>query len=454
MQSIHARLALMPSGWQKDVSVFFENGFIKQINNEFSATARSVDILLPAPVNLHSHTFQRALSGLTEARHPTLNDSFWTWRELMYIFIAQLKPEHVGAIAEFAFMEMLETGFAAVAEFHYLHHNVDGQPYDDIAEMAGRIIHAADRSGIGLTLLPSLYMQGGCDGRDLIGGQRRFGCSLDLFENLFSKTSSHIEAGASDHKLGVAPHSLRAVTPDALAQLESICPTGPIHIHLAEQKSEVIEVLNHLGSRPAEWILNNLNVDHRWCLIHCTQMTESETKLIAKSGAIVGLCPITESNLGDGVFNGTYFLDSHGRFGIGTDSNVHISLWHELATLEYSQRLSEHRRSALASLSQSTGRTIFDYATKSGATASGRNSGEIMEGKLADFIVLSADNEYLCHRENDQILDSLIFCGRGRSCITDVWSAGRHVVVNGRHKDRDRIVQAYRTTLGQIKQTF
>ncbi|MEQ8255643.1 MAG: formimidoylglutamate deiminase, partial [Roseovarius confluentis] len=398
------------------------------------------------------HAFQRAMAGLTETRGPDPRDSFWTWRKLMYRFLDRLTPDHVQAIAELVFMEMLEAGYGAVAEFHYLHHDIGGAPYTDLAEMAGRITQAAQDTGIGLTLLPVHYMQGGCDGRALEGGQRRFGSDLDLFARLHADSAALVANGPDDFAIGVAPHSLRAVPPEALAQAQSICPDGPIHMHLAEQVAEVEEVEAHHGARPVEWLLDTAPIDDKWCLIHCTQMTDAETRALAQTGTVAGLCPITESSLGDGIFNGTAYRDAGGRFGIGSDSNIHIALWEELATLDYSQRLRDRSRAAMATADHSTGRVLFDAATRAGAQAAGRASGQVAEGQLADLIAVSTDNEFLCNRTGDVVLDSLIFSGRGRACVTDVWSAGRHMVKDGRHADRDRITRAFLdvvTTLGQ-----
>ena len=239
MPKIYARQALTPDGWAYNLCVEISDGRIGRISNDKDGRHQSVDLLLPAPVNLHSHAFQRAMAGLTESRGPDPSDSFWTWRQLMYRFLGQLTPEHVQAIAELAFMEMLEAGYGAVAEFHYLHHHIDGAPYHNLPEMAERIIAAAQQTGIGLTLLPVLYMQGGCDGRKLQGGQKRFGCDWDLFGKLHDESTTALSKGPDDHDMGIAPHSLRAVTPEALARIREICPDGPIHMHLAEQLGEV-----------------------------------------------------------------------------------------------------------------------------------------------------------------------------------------------------------------------
>ena len=452
MSKIHARQALTPDGWVHDLCVEISDGRIERISGDKSGGHRSVDLLLPAPVNLHSHAFQRAMAGLTESRGPDPRDSFWTWRKLMYRFLDQLTPEQAQAIAELVFMEMLEAGYGAVAEFHYLHHDNGGLPYHNLPEMAERIVAAARQTGMGLTLLPVLYMQGGCDGSALQGGQKRFGCDWDLFGRLHEGSAKAVSKGPDDYSIGIAPHSLRAVSPDSLSRIREICPNGPVHMHLAEQIAEVAEVQAHLGARPVEWLLANVEVGPDWCLIHCTQMNDAETHGLATTGAVAGLCPITESSLGDGIFNGIVFQDSGGRFGVGSDSNIHIALWEELATLDYSQRLRDLGRAAMATADQSTGRILFEAAASAGAQAAGRSSGQIAEGKIADLMAVSTDNEFLCNRLGDTVLDSLVFTGRGRGCVTDVWSAGRHMVKDGRHIHRDRIVARFIEVTNQLGQ--
>ena len=452
MQKIHAHLALTPKGWVRDLCIEVEDSRIAQVSNGLPKDHYSVDLLLPAPVNLHSHAFQRALAGLTETRGPDPQDSFWTWRKLMFRFLDRLTPDQVQAIAELVFMEMLEAGYGAVAEFHYLHHDIGGQKYSNLPEMAERITAAAQRIGLGLTLLPVLYTQGGCDGRALTGGQKRFGCDLDLFARLHDESAQLMMEAPKDYAIGIAPHSLRAVKPEALTRILEICPHGPIHMHLAEQLAEVDEIEAHFGARPTEWLLDNADVNGTWSLIHCTQMTEKETRDLASTNAVVGLCPITESSLGDGIFNGTDFHDAGGQFGIGSDSNIHIALWEELATLEYSQRLRDRSRAAMATQDRSTGRNLFEAVTQAGAQAAGRQSGSISEGQFADLIAISTDNEFLCNRSGDKLLDSLIFSGRGRTCISDVWSAGRHMVQDGLHVEHERITKQFVKVSKQLGQ--
>jgi formimidoylglutamate deiminase len=450
MTIIHARQALTAQGWADNAEIVIgSDGRIDRLGAQSGTPDTVLDLALPAPVNLHSHTFQRAMAGLTETRGPDPKDSFWTWRALMYRFLDRLTPDDIEAIAAQAFLEMLEAGFGAVAEFHYLHHGPDGVPYDDIGETSARIVAAARMAGIGLTHLPVLYTQGGCDGRALLGGQKRFGNDPEDFARLFERAGSLVAAAEADFELGAAPHSLRAVTPDQLAQVIALTD-GPIHMHLAEQVAEVEEVEAFLGARPVEWLLGSHAVGPRWCLVHCTQMMEAETRALAETGAVAGLCPITESSLGDGIFDGVRYLRAGGRFGIGSDSNVHVALFEELCTLEYSQRLRDRGRAVLARPEQSTGSVLFEQSAASGAQAAGRAGGVLAEGRLADILGIGTDNEWLCDRRGDAVLDGLIFGGHGRDCITDVWSAGRHVVKDGRHVERDRIVSGFREVMVRL----
>src|SRR6056297_1265155 len=440
MQILTADQALMPTGWQQDVEIRIgDDGRIVSVAPMTARAATHADMLLPAPLNLHSHAFQRAIAGLTEARGPDPADSFWTWRRQMYRFLDRLDPDHVEAIAAMVFMEMLEAGYGAVAEFHYLHHTVNGQPHDDPAEMSARIVAAAQGAGIGLTLLPVLYQWGGCDARHLGDGQRRFGSTPDSFARLHEGAARHLARhGHPDDRMGVAPHSLRA-------------GDGAVHMHLAEQVAEVEEVEAHTGARPAAWLLDNHEVDARWCLIHCTQMTPDETTRLAATGAVAGLCPITESNLGDGIFDGVRYLGAGGHAGVGSDSNVHIALFDELRTLEYSQRLRDRSRAALATEGASTGRRLFDMAFAGGAQAGGRDAGRIAPGASADLVALDTDNEWLYNRTGDAALDTAIFGGHGQTCVTDVWSGGRHVVQAGRHIRRDAIRARFRAAMAALE---
>lgn len=443
---IHAETALLPEGWAKDVLVTLRDGRIAAVGRGAAADAR-VGCLLPAPVNLHSHAFQRAMAGLTERRGAGA-DSFWTWRDLMYRFLDRLTPDDVQAIAAQVMVEMAEAGYAAVAEFHYLHHRPDGTPYDDLAEMAGRIIAAADQTGLGLTLLPVLYQRGGLDGRALGAGQVRFGNDEARFHALWQAAQKALAALPADAVLGVAPHSLRAVAADGLRLAADL--GGPVHIHVAEQQAEVDEVLAHSGARPVEWLLGNMPVDARWCAIHATQMLPAETGALARSGAVAGLCPITEANLGDGIFDGARYLAAGGAFGIGSDSNVRIALSEELRLLEYSQRLRDRGRAVLATPERSTGRVLYQGAAQGGAQAAGRASGAIASGLWADLVALDTAHLHLDGLAGDDLLDAFVFAGDDR-LVSDVWAAGRHIVQGGRHIARTAVAARFRSVMRGLR---
>ena len=454
METLWAEQALTAEGWQCGVRVEIGgNGRIAAIDPGCPPQGQRTGILLPAPVNLHSHAFQRAMAGLTEQRGPDPRDSFWTWRRLMYRFLDRLDPEEIESIAAFVQMQMLEAGFAAVAEFHYVHHQPGGTPYDHLAELSCRIVAAASETGIGLTLLPVLYQYGGGCGQALQPGQLRFGNPPDRFARLHEEAGAAVRTLAADARTGVAVHSLRAVDPEGLAFAAALAPRAPLHIHAAEQTAEVEEIEACLGARPVEWLLANTGVDERWCLVHATHMTPRETAALAGSGAVAGLCPITEASLGDGIFDGATWLARGGRFGVGSDSNIRISLAEELRMLEYSQRLRDRARAVLARPQASTGRTLFEAAARGGAQAAMRDAGALSPGRLADLVALDSGAADLNGKKGDTLLDSFIFAGDDRM-VTDLWSAGRHVVKDGRHIRHDRITRRYIRVINRSKDTL
>ncbi len=450
MSTIWARMALLENGWKQGVCLEIgEDGSIASITVDQPPQGLQASILLPAPANVHSHAFQRAMAGLTERRGPDPRDTFWTWRQLMFRFLDRLTPDHVEAIAAFVQMEMLEAGYATNVEFHYLHHQPGGAPYDDLAEMSGRITAASAQTGIGLTLLPVHYQYGGCDRRALGPGQIRFGNDFERFARLHEGAARHLSHLPADSNLGVAPHSLRAVQPEDLKAARRLAGGRPFHMHLAEQIAEVDEVLAAWGKRPVEWALEAIEPDSACCFIHCTQMQPHETEALARSGAVAGLCPITESNLGDGIFDGLRWFDAGGAIAVGSDSNIRISLSEELRTLDYSQRLRDRSRAALASPDRSTGRRLFEAVCEGGARAAGRNSGAIAVGRLADLVALDGGAVDLAGRAGDTILDCFIFAGDDRM-VTDVWSAGRHMVHGGRHIAREAIIARYLGAMAEL----
>ena len=441
--------ALLAEGWARDVRLELDGGRISHVAAGVRPEAGDIrcGVALPGLPNLHSHAFQRAMAGLTEARGPSA-DSFWSWRELMYRFVGRLQPDEVEAIAALAFMEMLETGFTRVGEFHYLHHAPDGRPYANVAEMSERIAAAATETGIGLTLLPVFYAHAGFGGAPPSDGQRRFITDVDAYARLLEASRAAV-AGMPDAIVGAAPHSLRAVTRSELAAVSD--GAGPVHIHIAEQVKEVEDCVAWSGARPVEWLLDNVAVGARWCLVHATHMTADETVRLARSGAVAGLCPITEANLGDGLFPAPAFLDGGGAIGVGSDSNVRIDAPEELRLLEYGQRLTARARNVLAGeAGASTGASLYRRALAGGAQALGQPAAAgLAQGGPADFLTLDTGHPDLAGRQGDAILDAFVFAG-GSRLVQDVWRSGRKVVEDGRHQARTRIVARYRTTLERL----
>jgi len=355
-----------------------------------------------------------------------------------------MTPDQVEAVAAQLYVEMLEAGFSRVGEFHYLHHDRDGKSYASIAEMAERVAAAAAETGIGLTLLPVFYAHSSFGGAAPNEGQQRFINDVDRFGRLLEKSRECVSK-LEQAVVGVAPHSLRAVTPEELTAVAAMAPDGPVHIHVAEQVKEVEDCLTWSGARPVEWLLANAKVDQRWCLIHATHMTEAETVGMAKSGAVAGLCPITEANLGDGTFAAPLFTENGGRFGVGSDSNVLIGLPDELRQLEYSQRLAHRARNVLAVAGGSTGRALFDAALDGGGTALGAGPSRIAAGASADFVSLDQSHPSLSGKTGDAILDAWIFANGSR--VDCVWVHGKKQVSGGRHARREAIACRFRKVM-------
>ena len=448
MTTLFASQALLPYGWANNVRITFDAGRIAAVSHD--ATPAPGDerqaILVPAMPNLHSHAFQRGMAGLAEMRGAS-TDSFWSWRETMYRFALTMTPAQVEAVAGQLYVEMLEAGFGRVGEFHYLHHDRDGKAYANIAEMGERIAAAAHASGISLTLLPVFYAHSTFGGAPANEGQRRFVNNADRFARLLEASRAAVSR-LDQAVVGVAPHSLRAVTPDELEAVTAMAGNAPIHIHVAEQVREVEDCLAWSGARPVEWLLANVPVDRRWCPIHATHMTEAETDALAASGATAGLCPITEANLGDGTFAAGRFLDSGGHVGIGSDSNVLIGVADELRQLEYSQRLLHRQRNVLGRANGSTGRRLFDAALTGGAAALGAGPTGIAAGNSADLVSLDADHPTLAGKAGDAILDAWIFAGGTK--VDCVWVRGTKQVEGGRHVRREAIAAAFRTVMRQF----
>jgi len=449
MTTIFGEQILTTDGWRNNVRLHVTDGRIRSVEADTApSTGDEVHgVIVPSMGNLHSHAFQRGMAGLAETRGPTA-DSFWSWRNVMYHFALTMTPEQMEAIAAQLYVEMLEAGFCRVGEFHYLHHDRDGRPYSNLAEMAERIAAATAETGIELTLLPVFYAHSGFGGAAPIEGQRRFINDLDRFAALLEACQG-LEKHNPAMVTGIAPHSLRAVTPDELGVITSLPFEGPIHIHAAEQVKEVEDCVSWSGQRPIEWLLDHAGLSERWCVIHATHMTEAETAALARGGAIAGLCPITEANLGDGIFPASAFIDAGGRFGVGSDSNVLIGLSDELRQLEYSQRLGMRARNVVAESGGSSGRRLFEGALAGGAAALRCKTG-IGEGLPANLVSLKA--RHPVSLKADRILDSWIFANGAE--IDSVWVGGRKLVEGGWHMHRDSVAQRFRKAMGELLSEF
>ncbi|QIG98919.1 formimidoylglutamate deiminase [Bradyrhizobium sp. 6(2017)] len=450
MTRLHFAFALLPSGWASDVQVAVASGTIASVTPGVAATAGDErhQVAVPGLASLHSHAFQRGMAGLAELRGDT-TDTFWTWRETMYRFALEMTPDDVAAVATLLYVEMLERGFTRVGEFHYLHHDRDGSPYANPAEMAVRIAEATEASGIGLTLLPSFYAHSTFGGAAPHAGQRRFICSVDQFAALMAASREVIRKlpGAN---IGIAPHSLRAVSPDELAAIIPLAGPDPIHIHAAEQVREVEDCLAWSGQRPVEWLLEHAPVNQRWCLIHATHMTDQEVVALARCGAVAGLCPVTEASLGDGIFSAREFLAAGGRFGIGTDSNVLVGVADELRQLEYGQRLKHRERNVLSGRpGASTGRALLDHALAGGAQALAQTRTGLVPGARADIVTLDTAHPSLAGRSDDAVLDGWLFAA-GADAIDCVWAGGDKVVAGGRHRLRARAREQFNASIRRL----
>jgi formimidoylglutamate deiminase len=434
VEQYFARDALLPRGWARDVVLSVQDGDIVAVTPGTDGKALAGPVL-PGMANLHSHAFQRAMAGLTEVR-ASPQDDFWSWRELMYRFVERITPEQAQAIAHFLYIDMLRHGYTGVAEFHYVHHP---------SGMLERHLEAARAAGIAITLMPSVYRWSGFGAKPLQERQRRFESDA---QGVLSQFNGFKSALTADVRLGVAPHSLRAVDPAALRALVAALPAdAPIHIHAAEQTQEVDECLAALGKRPVHWLLDNFDIDRRWCLVHATHLVADEVSGLARSGAVAGLCPTTEGNLGDGIFPLMAYRAAGGRYGVGGDSHVSRNPAEELRMLEYVQRLAARKRNLVVSAtSSSVGTTLWQEAAAGGGQALGRRMGALAAGHRADVVVLDGNHPDLDGRSGEAAANALLFCG-SEGLVRDVMVGGRWVVQNRRHASEEAAALAYKGAL-------
>jgi formimidoylglutamate deiminase len=456
VQKLWSASALLPEGWAKGVEISIDyTGDITQVLTDAPySDGERIGTLIPGIPNVHSHAHQLAMAGLGERAGQTVDtakDSFWTWRKVMYHYLERIQPKHLFRISSQLYLEMLKAGYTSVGEFQYLHHDFHGNPYDDPAEMSLQCMSAAASVGIGFTALPVLYRYGGFGETEPLEGQRRFLNNSDEFVGIVGS----LQAASRENPnttVGIAPHSLRAISKSLLNDVLSSCDNNlaAIHLHIAEQTREVDECLAWSQQRPVDWLFDNFDVDHNWCLIHATHMSPEETLKMAKSGCIAGLCPTTEANLGDGFFNATEYFKANGRWAIGSDSHISIDPVEELRWLEYGQRLSTHNRNVLTSTEKpNTGRNLLDASLDGGAQACGRKIGRISPGYRADFVALNDQHPRLYGRTQDDLIDSWIFSGNS-NLVSNVYVGGHKVIDQGHHAQEEAIAHKFRNTLDEL----
>lgn len=381
--------------------------------------------VLPGLVNAHSHAFQRAIAGLTErAGAAGSSDDFWSWRDRMYSAARRITPDQLEHIAAWLYAELLAGGYTQVCEFHYLHQPQDAAGGDPLA-MSMALVRAAQRVGMGLTLLPTLYLRSGFGATGLREDQRRFASSPDSVVRLLGDVQAACQ-GLSGVNLGMAIHSLRAAGLPAMTELAAWAGARqlPVHIHIAEQTQEVQDCLAHTGQRPIEWLLDHLPVNAQWNLVHATHASPAELQAVAQRGAAIAICPSTEANLGDGVFDYPAYAAAGGHWSIGSDSHVTRSWPQELWLLEYSQRLTLRRRNVAAQPGGSSAAALFEGALAGGRAACGLPLGSITRGNRADFVVLDDQSPALLGVPGAQTLDALVFSSP-HAAPTQVYQCGQ-----------------------------
>lgn len=451
-QRVFCRHALLPGGWAQDVLLDVNaSGQIIAVERHAmpAEAARLEGYVIPGMANVHSHGFQYLMAGRT-GPSGAAEHHFWSWREQMYQLAGRIDPKQYEDCLAWVYLQMLRAGYTACAEFHYLHHQPDGRCYGNRAEMGLRVLSAARRVGMPLTLLPVLYRRSGFGADDVSVRQRRFRNDVDGFLKLVDDCR---DAASGDPlvKVGVAPHSLRAVSLEELGVVLSSVPASmPVHIHVAEQPAEVAECRAHTGDRPVQCLLDRFPLDDRWCLVHATHMTDGERNAAAASGAVAGLCPTTEADLGDGFFPLEQWIATGGAFGIGSDSNTRIGVAEELRLLEYEARLRTGRRNVLAQAPVSVAETLYMATSTGGSRAIGQDTGQLATGLRADLVELDAAHPLLLGLSSAEVLDAWVFAGDS-NMVRSVWVAGRRIIDQGHHAAEASIERSFRSTVTSLR---
>ncbi len=408
MKTYYFNNALLPQGWAKGVRATINGqGEFESVNENTVMETDDIplDCVLPAMPNCHSHVFQRAMAGLTEYK-TSENDSFWSWRDLMYKYANQISADQLYEIARYCYSEMLENGYASVCEFHYIHRDLEQK--SNYINMSKAILRAANDVGISLTMLPVLYTQSHIDGSELSELQQRFKLSVDEYVDLYQRLEKELFDGQN---LGICFHSLRAVSIEQMQQVLAKLDHGqPIHIHIAEQQIEIDQVVAETNKRPVEFLYDNFKVNENWCLIHATHLNDKEIQLIADSRSVAGICPLTEANLGDGIFPLPEFMTKNGLFAIGSDSHILINPFQELQIFEYSQRLGRQQR-IIASSKQTNnvGEFLWSSSVTAGAQSCQLPVNGIAEGQLANWLSLDTNHPLMTRLKPESCLDTAIF---------------------------------------------
>lgn len=453
MIALFAPAARLPEAWASNVRFDIgDDGIIQAVS--VGASAAGAEMLrgpvIPGMPNLHSHAFQRAMAGLAEQRSDT-GDDFWSWREAMYRFLAFLTPEDVEAIATQLYIEMVKAGYTRVCEFHYLHNDPIGARYREPGAIASAHLRAARSAGIGITLAPTLYTSGGCGGKPLNDGQKRFAITPDLLADMVRSLDKEA-AGQPNATVALGIHSLRAARIEEIENLLTALPKRTLHIHVSEQVGEVKECVAWCGRTPIAQLHHAVGLNEKWNLVHATHATAEEIAIIAQAKATITLCPSTEGNLGDGFFPADNYFKLHGIFGIGTDSQICVDPREELRLFEYGRRLQAQKRALSADPGvPHVGAWLWLNTAAGGGNPCATPVGKLQKGYRADFLVLNADSTSLFQRSGDMLLDSFVFVASGADSIREVYVGGKRVVSDSRHAGEEQAQRQFRRTMERWK---
>lgn len=452
-KEFHFKGLLTEKGWLANVLVTTENGKITAIKENATVTGEVVNgYALPGFQNAHSHAFQYAMAGIAEYYEGnTVPDDFWSWRTAMYELALTLSPEQIEHIATQLYAEMARHGYTAVTEFHYLHHQPNGKPYQNPAEIGQHLVNAAKNAGIHITLVPMFYQMGGF-GTKPTEKQRRFiSPALDSYYQLVEATQNVCKT--YDRALcGIGVHSLRAAKENDIIELtNNLNSDTPFHIHVAEQLKEIEDCLAFYGKRPVEWLLDKVKLADNYHLVHATHLNNNEVIGIAKSGAHVVLCPTTEGNLGDGLFKLHDFKKYGGNWSIGTDSHIGINPLEELRMLDYGQRVTSHKRTSFWQTAKGdVGFNALKMWWQSGRKAMGLSNNSFFEiGQPFDAAIVDATTPLMSTTTFKNLCNTIVYT-QDASAILGTISNGKWIVKNGKHLNHQNIVSNFTTTIKKV----